>query len=109
MEAALQLLRIKVKNPDAAGAAVSAAAFSGSAAFSPACPSGATSGPSLRLAVTGLLGATPLHLLAVSAGSGPAEWLAAAVAAASGLGGLLAGSPAPSLAGVAATQQRQGK
>ncbi len=36
LEAALQLSRIKVKNPDAAGAVVSAAAFSGSAAFSPA-------------------------------------------------------------------------
>ncbi len=107
MEAVLQLLRIKVENPDAVGAAVSAASFSGSAAFSPARPSGAASGPSLRLTATGLLGATPLHPLAVSAGSGPAESLAAAVAAASGPGVPLAGLPAPSLAGVAATQQPQ--
>ena len=109
LEAALQLSRIKVENPDAAGAAVFAAAFSGSAACSPARPSGAASGPSLRLAATGPLGATPLHPSAVSACSGPAESLAAAVAAASGLGVPLAGLPAPSLAGVAATQQPQGK
>ncbi len=52
---------------------------------------------------------TPLHSLAVSAGSGPAESLTATIAAASRLGFLLAWSPAPSLAGVAVTQQPQGK
>ncbi len=109
LEAALQLSRIKVKNPDAVGTAVFAAAFSESVACSPACPLGAASRPSLRLAATGPLGATPLHLSAVSACSGPAESLAAAVAAASGLGVPLPGLPAPSLAGVAATQQPQGK
>jgi hypothetical protein len=109
LEAVLQLSRIKVKNPDAADGAVFAAAFSGSAACSPAHLSGAASGPCLCLAVTGPLGATPLHPSAVSACSGPAESLTAAVAAASGLGVPLAGSPGPSLAGVAATQQPQGK
>ncbi len=109
LEAALQLSYIKVENSDAAGAAVVAAAFSGSAACSPTRSSGATSGPSLRLAATRLLGATPLHPLAVSAGSGLAKSLAAAVTAASGPGVPLAGSPAPSLAGVTATQQPQGK
>ncbi len=102
LEAALQLSSIKVNNSDAAGAEVFAAVFSRSAACSPARPPGAASGSSLCLAAIGPLGTTPLHPSAVSACSGPAESLAAAVAAASGLGVPLAGSPAPSLTGVAA-------
>ncbi len=109
LEAALQLLCINVENPDTVGIAVFAAAFSGSAACSPARQSRATSGLSLRLAVIGPLGATPLYPSAVSACSGPAESLAAAVAAASDMEVPLAGSPAPSLARVAARQQPQGK
>ncbi len=81
LEAALQLSRIKVKNPNAAGTAVFAAPFSESAACLPARLSGAASGPSLSLAATRPLGATLLHPSAVSACSGPAESLAAAVAA----------------------------
>ncbi len=77
--------------------------------FSPARPSGVASRSSLHLAATGLLGATLLHQLAVSAGFGPTESLAVATATASGLGVPLARSPASSLTGVAAMQQSQGK
>jgi hypothetical protein len=108
-EVALKLSRIKVKNPDAAGAAFLAVAFSGSAAFLPARPSGAASGLSLYLAATGPLGATRLDPSAVSACFSPAVLLAAAIAAASAPGVPLAGSPAPSPAGIAATRQPQGK
>ncbi len=71
LEAALQLSRIKVKNPDAAGAAFPTVAFSWSAAFLPARPSGAASGPSLHRVATGPLSATLLHPSAVSARFSP--------------------------------------
>ncbi len=108
-EVGLQLSCTKVKNSDAAGAVFPADAFSGSAAFLPTHLSGAASGPSLCLAVTGPLSATPLRSSPVSARFSPAESLVAAVATASGLGVPLAGSPALSPAGIATTQQPQGR